>query len=269
MLQTVNAEGSPAEQEFYCRVLRVLNARGVPYMVGGSFAAAHYTGRTPHTKDIDIFLPPEDVDSALAALSRAGFEVERPYPFWLAKGRKDRDLVDLISRAASGLWEVEREWVDRSPETTLWSVPTRVCAVEELIWTKSALMDRDRYDGNDVMHLLQARAFDLDWDRLRHLAGSHWRLLLVHLTMFGYVYPDLIPLVPRHLLAELSLRLLSEKAPDSDEDEPLCRGTLISNYQYLTDVEELGYRDARLAPHGLMTREDLRPWLEAVKSGNT
>ncbi|MEX2534699.1 MAG: hypothetical protein WD273_03785 [Trueperaceae bacterium] len=260
---------SESAEQFYCKALQLLRQHEVGFLVGGSHAAAQYTGRTPHTKDLDIFLPPSHVDRALDVLSCAGYGIERPFSFWIAKAFTGDHFIDLIYRAASGLWEIEEEWLERAVHTEMWGVMAPVCAVEELVWTKAALMDRNRYDGNDVLHLLQAKAHELDWDRLRHLVGDHWRLLLAHLTLFGYVYPDLIPLVPRHLLAELSLHLLSDRADTANDDEPLCRGTLISNSQYQLDVEELGYKDARLQPWGKIAPEELQPWIDAVKRGDT
>ena len=259
---------SAETEQFYCRVLKSLREHEVGFLVGGSYAAAHYTGRTPHTKDLDVFLPPSQLDRALDALACAGLETERTYPFWIAKAYQGEHFVDIIYRAASGLWEIEEEWLEQGERTELWGVPVKICGVEELIWTKAALMDRTRFDGNDVLHLLQAKAHEIDWERLKLLMGATWRILLAHLTLFGFVYPDLIPLVPRHLLAELSLRLLSDRGASESEDS-LCRGTLISNSQYLHDVEELGYRDARLQPWGRLTAEELGPWVEAVKRGDT
>lgn len=254
----------------YAEILEVLNDRQVGYAIGGSFASSHYTGREPHTKDLDILLPPWEVDSALDGLAAAGLEVERPYPYWLAKAhREGRFFVDIICRAASGLWEVNEEWLGRTEPVDLWGVRSRVIGAEELIWSKAALMDRNRYDGNDVMHLLLAKARELDWSRLRALAGDHWRLLLVHLTMFGYVYPDKMSLVPKPLLAEMSLHLLNEKPFMAEDGRPVCRGTLVSNSQYLLDVDEFGYKDARLQPAGNLRPEDLKPWDEAVRRGDT
>ena len=265
---SIEGLGEEAER-FYCRVLQALRKHEVKFLIGGSYAAAHYTDRTPHTKDLDVFLPPDQVELALEALACAGFRIERTYPYWIAKAFEGEHLVDLIYRAASGLWEVEHEWLDHARQAELWGVPVAICGVEELIWTKAALMDRTRFDGNDVLHLLQAKAHDLDWERLRLLAGDDWRILLAHLTLFGYVYPDLNALIPKHLLAELSLRLLSDRGDDSEDEDPLCRGTLISNSQYIYDVEELGYRDARLQPWGRLSEKELEPWTDAVKRGDT
>ena len=50
-------------------------------------------------------------------------------------------------------------------------------------------MERERYDGADIAHLLRARADQLAWRRLLRRFGPHWRVLLGHLVLFGFVYP--------------------------------------------------------------------------------
>ena len=42
-------------------------------------------------------------------------------------------------------------------------------------------------------------------------------------------------------------------------------GTLTSRAQYLVDVREWGFEDARLAPHGTLTEEEVKHWTEAIK----
>ena len=49
--------------------------------------------------------------------------------------------------------------------------------------------------------------------------------------------------------------------------EPLCRGTLISREQYLVDILEWGYVDARMAPRGPMTATEIADWTEAIGKG--
>src|SRR6266446_9055680 len=41
---------------FYRQALLTLQAAQVPFLVGGAYALAHYTGITRHTKDVDIFV---------------------------------------------------------------------------------------------------------------------------------------------------------------------------------------------------------------------
>ena len=53
-------------------------------------------------------------------------------------------------------------------------------------------MERERFDGADIAHLVQANAERIDWKLLLERFGNHWRVLLSHLTMFGFVEPTLI-----------------------------------------------------------------------------
>ena len=57
-------------------------------------------------------------------------------------------------------------------------------------------MERERYDGADVAHLLRAHGDRLDWPRLLRRFGPHWRVLLSHLVLFGFIYPGERALVP-------------------------------------------------------------------------
>ena len=46
----------------------------------------------------------------------------------------------------------------------------------------------------------------------------------------------------------------------------LCRGTLLSREQYLVDVAEWGYLDAREMPLGRMTPQQIQEWTAAITS---
>jgi hypothetical protein len=39
--------------------------------------------------------------------------------------------------------------------------------------------------------------------------------------------------------------------------ENLCRGTLLSKFMYLTDVQHWGFEDVRLPPRGIMSPQDI------------
>jgi len=125
-------------------------------------------------------------------------------------------------------------------------------------------MERERYDGADVAHLLLHCARDLDWDRLLERFGRHFRVLLTHLLLFGYIYPGERDRIPRRVWDGLLDRLAKE-GPPKPEEEKLCRGTLLSRGQYLLDVEERGYRDARLEPVGKMSAGDIETWSDAAR----
>src|SRR4051812_6174200 len=63
---------TPAAKAFYRHASGILEAAGVPFLLGGAYALAHYTGITRHTKDLDLFLRRADLDRARAALEEAG-----------------------------------------------------------------------------------------------------------------------------------------------------------------------------------------------------
>ena len=69
----------------YREVLLAMNEHGVPYAVAGAFALEKYTGIWRVTKDLDLFMKPDDVPAALGYLKEHGFRCETPDPVWLAK----------------------------------------------------------------------------------------------------------------------------------------------------------------------------------------
>ena len=117
------------------------------------------------------------------------------------------------------------------------------CPVEELIWSKSFVMERERYDGADIAHIIRARGGRLDWPRLLRRFETHWHVLLSHLILFDFIYPAERSVIPGWLIRDLLQRLEAEQARPLSRNH-VCRGTLLSRSQYRTDVEDLGYQDA-------------------------
>jgi len=253
----------PAAADFYRRAMAALAAAGVPFLVGGAYALARYTGIARHTKDFDVFLRTDDLDRALAALAGIGLAVDRAFPHWLAKAYEGDLFVDLIYSSGNGVARVDDLWFAHAERGEVLGVPALLCPAEEIIWSKSFVMERERYDGGDVAHLLRCRARDLDWDRLlRRFAGPAARVLLSHLILFGYVYPGERGAIPRRVMDELLARVACDHATEAPAG--LCRGTLLSRSQYLVDVEEWGQQDARRRPHGALSDEEIAHWTRAA-----
>jgi hypothetical protein len=124
-------------------------------------------------------------------------------------------------------------------------------------------MERERYDGADVAHLLRAGAPRLNWLRVFAHFGPHWRVLLAHLILFGFIYPAERDRIPKRVILTLLDRLLHETDAVSDVD--VCQGTLLSRQQYLHDLSELGMKDARLQPAGNMTAEEIIRWTAGIE----
>lgn len=256
-------ELGPETRAFYSRAMDLLASADVPFLVGGAYALAHHTGITRHTKDFDIFLRRADAPRALAAFADQGYHTELTFPHWLAKVRSGENFIDIIFSSGNGLVDVDDGWLAHAAEETVLDRRVLVCPAEEMIWSKGFIMERERYDGADIHHLLRACAATLDWPRLVRRFGPHWRLLLSHLILFGYVYPAERALVPGAVLATLLNRLHEEQATPPPAD-PVCQGTLLSREQYLMDIESWGYQDARLPPRGKMSPEAIAHWTEAI-----
>ncbi|HET9417902.1 MAG TPA: nucleotidyltransferase [Chthoniobacterales bacterium] len=253
--------GEKGSADFYRESMCVLERAGVPFLVGGAYAFAFYTGISRDTKDFDLFLRPRDVDRALDAFQRAGYGAEKTYPHWLAKVRAGTDLIDLIFRAGNGLCGVDDLWFARAERAELLRSAVQLCPPEEIVWMKAFIMERERYDGADVAHLFQSCAERIDWRHLLDRFGPDWEVLLSHLVLFGYIYPNERGRIPKHVMEELVQRFPNEAKPLA---ERICRGTLLSRAQYLIDVKERGFRDARLESRVQMGPAEISDWTKAI-----
>jgi len=241
--------GEVSANEFHRRTVAALHTAEVPFLIGGAYMVEVCGGVSRSTKDFDLYVRPNHVKAALRALARAGYKTELTFPHWLAKATYEGDIVDLIFRAGNGLCEVDDSWFDRAPE--------------EMIWMKAYIMERERFDGADIAHILRCCAAEIDWPHLVRRFGPDWRVLLSHLILFGYIYPGERALIPAAIMEDLMTRLRSEASTAGPER--LCRGTLLSREQYLVDVREWGFRDARLEERVQMNEKDIADWTDAIE----
>ena len=256
--------GTMPECALYGEALAQLAHSGIPFLIGGAFALERYTGIARNTKDLDIFLRSRDLEPALATIGTLGCRTEIPFPHWLGKATTAEGVVDFIFSSGNGVAQVDDAWFEHAVDARVLDVPVKLCPPEETIWSKALIMERERYDGADVAHLVRALGpGGLDWHRLLRRFGPHWRVLLSHLMLFGFVYPGERWRVPDDVMRELIGRLTAE-VETRHHDERLCNGTLLSRAQYLPDVRTWGYRDARLAPTGSMTADDIAVWTAGI-----
>jgi hypothetical protein len=252
-----------ATRNFYQQVLFILNESSIHFLVGGAYALDRLAGIERHTKDLDIFVRPTDAPRVLDLFAMHGYRVELTFPHWLGKIFHDHALVDVIFSSGNGVATVDDGWFIHSTPDKVLGVPVQLCPGEEMIWSKGFVMERERYDGADICHLIRARAHQLDWSRLLRRFGQHWRVLFNHLLLFGYVYPDERNKVPAAIMEDLCGRLQNELTQPPPR-EHLCQGTMLSREQYLVDLAHWGYEDARLEPRGPMTPAAIRRWTEAI-----
>ncbi len=259
----------PDEQarDVYRLALTTLKDAEIPFIVGGAYAFTCYTGISRQTKDLDVFIRQADLTATLDALAAAGFEPENTYPHWLAKARRDGHFVDVIHNLANSIGPVDEEWFRHALPRDILGVPVLISAPEEMIWSKSFTMERDRYDGADIAHLIRVSGPELDWQRLLKLFGHRcWRVLFSHLILFNFIYPGERRQVPSWVLKECVDRMQAEQSKDVPDDK-LCQGPLLAHLQYVVDVESWGYQDGRLKPWGNMTPEQRAVWQAGLLNG--
>lgn len=257
--------GFEASAPFYRHLLQTLQAHDVPFLLGGTFAFSHFTGIRRPTKDLDIFIRQRHWAKLARLARRLGYRANLTFPHWLGKVHGSSGFVDVIFNSGNAVSPVDDAWFEHACDAHLFDMAVRIAPVEESLWTKAFIMERERFDGADVAHLLHACAHRLDWQRLLWRFGPHWRVLLSHLVLFGFIYPGELAVIPRWLMDELTERLRTETREPPPRTMQ-CAGTLLSREQYLPDVAQRGYDDPRLAPPSAMTPADVVVWTTAIGS---
>jgi hypothetical protein len=247
---------------FYRDAIAALTASGQKFLVGGAYALVHYTGIARQTKDFDIFVRRSDIEGVLRVLEGIGARTEVPFPHWLGKAWRDESMIDVIYSSGNGVAAVDDRWFQHAPTADVLGVRVSLAPAEETIWSKAFIMERERFDGGDVMHFLLAQGPHLDWARLIERFGPHWRVLYAHLVLFGFVYPSERSRIPRSVMAALGARLAREESGHSARR--VTYGPLLSRAQYLTDIESGRFADGRLDPDVHMTRDEIDVWTRVI-----
>lgn len=226
------------------RAIQLMKQARVPFLVGGAYAYAHYTGIYRDTKDLDLFVRPADVERALEVLASDGWRTEHHPDGWLAKGFKGEYFVDLIFSSGNGVAVVDEVWFEHAVPGRVFGQDVPLVPPEEMIWSKAFVMERERFDGADVVHLLRAVGPRLEWDRLLRRFERYWEVLLAQLMLFRFAYPSDRDVVPDRVMTGLLSRAV-ETLKSGAEEERVCRGDLMSRVNYRLDIDSWGYASGR------------------------
>jgi hypothetical protein len=220
-------------------------------LLGGAYALREHGGIIRDTKDLDLFCKTADYPLLLRALADVGYRTALHFAGWLARAY-DPDpevehFIDVIFGTPNGVTCVDDDWFTHATEASVLGVTVRLVPPEELIVPKMYLMERERFDGADVLHVLRLQAQTLDWRRVWARMEAHWEVLFAHLLLFQFVYPSERERVPEWLWRELLGRQEQRLAELADRTPAgrVCRGLLISDRQYQIDVTQWGYIDGR------------------------
>ncbi len=228
-------------QQFYRQVLTSITQQRTPFLIAGAYALRHHTAVVRDTKDLDLFCKAGDYPRILKVLIDMGFKTEITDARWLAKAFKDDQYVDLIFNSVNGICPVEDSWFERSTPMQLFDADWPCLSAEDLLWCKIYIQDRTRYDGADVNHIILKCGHVMDWRYILMRMEQHWQLLLSQLINFQFIYPAQQEVVPKWLMDELMQRQSEILALPAAVDK-VCRGPLVSQTQYATDVREWGFK---------------------------
>jgi hypothetical protein len=204
-----------AEREWavYREVIHQARSLGIWCAFGGAFATAVYTGQLRNTKDFDLYILPQDYGRMIEALRRAGLQdhYDRlPYDrSWIYRASREDIIVDAIWQMANARAAVDQQWLTLGPEVVIRGERLRAIPVEELLWTKLYVLQRERSDWPDVLNLVHAQARGMDWDRLIHRLEADSPLLRAVLLLYRWLVPERDD-IPAKVWARLELPDRSE-----------------------------------------------------------
>jgi hypothetical protein len=184
----------------YDRFLEQAFASGVRFALGGAFALAVYANHLRNTKDLDIYVAPSDKDSLIQATGRCGFEdffSRLPYDRnWIYRSCFHSSIVDIIWAMPNRRSVVDAHWLTAGPLISIRGWSLRVLPIEELIWSKMYVLQRERCDWPDVMNMLYHSGPIIDWDHLLERVSDDLPLLQSALALFAWLCPDRTRQIP-------------------------------------------------------------------------
>ena len=193
----------------YRDAIQALRKAGIRFLLGGGFALATYVGRWRNTKDIDLYIMEADRDRAVEALTKAGFEdyfPHRPYDRkWIYRSTRDGLIVDIIWAMANQRAQTDAIWFERAPAASVRGEALGIVPMEEFLWCKLYIMQRDHCDWTDVFNLIYAVGTKLDWAHLLTRLEEDWPLLKGVLTVYSWLCPSQARKLPRSLTKKLNL----------------------------------------------------------------
>ena len=219
------------EWEIYRRVMQEARGLGVTFAFGGAFATAVYTGELRNTKDFDFYVLPSGRDAMVQATHRAGlvdhFDRLQYDRSWIYRASDGDVLVDVIWAMANQRAQVDASWLSRGPLVEIRGERLRAIPIEELIWSKLYVLQRERTDWGDVLNLIAAQAASIDWDHLLSRLAPDAPLMAAVVGVFAWLTPSRAQAIPVAVWQQLGLQP-PQPAPD-DHADTRARAALIDS----------------------------------------
>ena len=170
------------EEEAVGRLVRRLEALGIPYMVAGAVASSHH-GRPRATNDADVVIDPtpQALDALLAALPADGYYVDATIA---REALRDRRLFNAIDRETAFRVDLmirrerpfSREEFARRERRDLEGLPVFIATAEDTILSKLEWAGKA---GSSERHLADALGvLQVSGDRVDRAYVERWAVAL-------------------------------------------------------------------------------------------
>jgi len=177
-----------------------LRAADVPFLVMGGIASGIF-GRPRWTRDVDLFVRPEEAGRALEALAEAAFETHVEHQHWLAKAGKHGVVVDVISRSHNDIL-LDDEMVARARRVLFKGRAVTLVPPEDIVVMKAVAASEDTprywYDAIGIIGHTE-----LDWDYLLRRARPAGVRRIASLLLYAQSIDVFVPAAPIRALLEL------------------------------------------------------------------
>jgi hypothetical protein len=197
------------EWNVYKRAIQAVRKADIPFLLGGGFALATFTGRWRDTKDIDFYVMPQARSAAVSALKQAGFSdyyKTKPYDRgWIYRSVRSDVIVDIIWSMANRRAKVDQLWFKHAEKVSIRGEELKVIPMEEFIWCKLYILQRDHCDWTDILNLIYFSGRLVDWKRLIERLNQDTSLLKAVLTVFAWLCPGRAAQLPLRIWKTLRM----------------------------------------------------------------
>jgi hypothetical protein len=200
---------SKTEWRTYQRAVQAMREAHIPFLLGGGFALATFTGRWRDTKDIDFYVMPTARFAAIAALKKAGFSdyyKTRAYDRrWIYRSVRSGVIVDIIWSMANRRARVDEMWFENARCALIRREELKVIPIEEFIWCKLYILQRDHCDWTDIFNVLYSSGNEVHWKHLIERLEEDIPLLKAALTIYTWLCPGHASQLPARLWTMLRM----------------------------------------------------------------
>lgn len=180
-----------------------------PFLLGGAFALAAFTGRWHSTKDIDFIVRCGQQDRLIAELLASGFtdyyEREAYDRSWIFRGWRDGVIMDIIWALPNHRVSVDEAWFEHAWPITLRGEGFHTMPLEEFLRVKLYVLQRHRCDWVDVLNALAGSVERVKWEHLIARMGPDLPLLQAVLTVFAWMAPGRVVAIPPEIRGRFAL----------------------------------------------------------------